>query len=89
MIPTTTMTTSLGATTGTIMSTPINANPSVLQQEAINHSMPSQQESDESDHSNIEESELDDNPAVDLKECSEVVYERKGDTHGVNCLQRW
>ena len=43
--------------------------------------MPSQQESDASDHSNIEESELDDNPAVDLKECSsEVVYE----THGVN-----
>ena len=85
MIPTTTtMTTSLGATTGATMSTPINANPSVPQQEAINHSMPSQQESAASDHSNIEESELDDNPAVDLKECSEVVYERKGDTHGVN-----
>ena len=83
-IPTTTITTtSLGATTGATMSTPINANPSVSQQEAIIHSMPPQQESDASDHSNIEESELDENPAVDLKECSEVVYERKGDTHGV------
>ena len=66
------------------MSTPINANLSVPQQEAINHSMPSQRESDVSDHSNIEESELDDNPAVDLKECSEVVYEMKNDTHGIN-----
>ena len=23
------------------------------------------------------------NPAVDLKACSEVIYERKGDAHGV------
>ena len=82
-IPTTTTTASLGATTGATMSTPINANPSVLQQEAIIHSMPSQQDSVASNHSNTEESELDDNPAVDLKKCGEVVYERKGDTHGV------